>query len=461
MLSFTTDWYVPLSLSLSGVVLFFLLEKLGKGIVLREIIAFYGSFICLAMPVLGYTVYNINDYSARTWLRYMPVAESTYFEFALPAIASFILALCWPINNSRFGDNGPYMRKLIASIKEQLANSNMQKRGIYLLLVGLIAYYISRLLPVSFRFISLLFYFSTFASFLYIYYSPKFKYKVLIIGAFLLFTLINAMKSGMFTVIAYMGMTIFSLLFIGKSIAFWKKLLLFGVGAFFLIVIQNVKPEFRSQTWGKSYEGSKEELFIDLVTEKIKDGDLFSKKAFFWIYFRTNQGYNIGLVMRRIPRSQNFDGGIYLLKGAISSFVPRLIWPDKPEAGGKFNMKYYVGVTIRGWSTNVGPLGEAYGSFGLRGGILYMFLLGIFIRWAYRCVFSISIKIPLIICWLPVLFYQTTYSLETDTLQILNSIIKTAFFLWILYKILPSLFSADLNFNTSPSINKKYHYKLD
>jgi hypothetical protein len=144
--------------------------------------------------------------------------------------------------------------------------------------------------------------------------------------------------------------------------------------------------------------------------------------------------------MRRFPRIKQHDYGRNLLIAAASSFVPRFLWPDKPEAGGKFNMKYYANITLKGWSTNVGPLGEAYGSFGITGGIIFMLFLGLFVRWAYRKLFTLSRKIPLIICWIPVLFYQITYSAETDTLQILNSFIKSAFFVYILYKFLPEWF---------------------
>ncbi len=58
-----------------------------------------------------------------------------------------------------------------------------------------------------------------------------------------------------------------------------------------------------------------------------------------------------------------------------------LFWPDKPMAGGKYNMKYYTGINIVGWSTNVGPLGEAWGSFGKVGGIIYMFFIGFIYSW--------------------------------------------------------------------------------
>jgi hypothetical protein len=157
-------------------------------------------------------------------------------------------------------------------------------------------------------------------------------------------------------------------------------------------------------------------------------------------YLRVNQGYNITLVMRRIPSVQAFDDGKRLAMTAASSLVPRVLWPDKPQAGGVESMLYFTGLRIVGWSTNVSPIGEAYGSFGVMGGILFMFFLGIFIRAVYKKVFTIALKLPLLILWIPVLFFQTTYSMETDTLQILNSLLKGALFIWLLYKAFPSWF---------------------
>jgi hypothetical protein len=154
-----------------------------------------------------------------------------------------------------------------------------------------------------------------------------------------------------------------------------------------------------------------------------------------------NQGNIVTQVMQRIPTIQPFDDGKYLFKTIMSSFVPRFLWPDKPEAGGRFNMQYYAGKKMNlVTSMNVGPLGEAYGSFGTRQAILFMVLLGLFIRWVYGIVFRLSRKTPLLVLWLPVMFYQITYSAETDTLQILNSFIKTAFFVAILYRFMPRWF---------------------
>jgi hypothetical protein len=245
----------------------------------------------------------------------------------------------------------------------------------------------------------------------------------------------------MFTIVAYMGITIFSFFFLNRKVAFWKKFLVFVIGAVMLLLVQSVKSAFRTQTWKGNYAGSKVGLFWDMLSKKLGSSDaLLTDDAFFPIYYRTNQGFNIALVMRRIPSMQKHDYGYTLSLSLASAIVPRVLWPDKPEAGGKFNMKYYAGVNLRGWSTNVGPLGEAYGSFGRSGGILYMFLLGALIRLFYKQVFKIANKIPLIFLWIPVLFYQVTYSMETDTLQILNSLFKASFFIWLLYKFAPNIF---------------------
>lgn len=440
ILSLVTDWNFFLSIALSAILLVHILDKLSKGIVLREMIAFHGAFVCLIMPLLGYSMFTRYNALSRLWVRYMPVSEGVYFNFALPAMAAFAFAVCLPVNSKKHGDEGENLKDTIERIKTVLLQPEMRNKGIVIIIVGVVMLFISGFMPAAFRFVALLFYFSSFAGVLYIFYSPSFPYKVHLLVIFSVFIVANALRSGMFTVIAYMGITMFSFFFLGRRVAFWKKLLFFALGVFLLVLIQSVKPMYREFTWRQNYEGNKAMLFMELLTDKFSKGDFFTDESLFWLYYRANQGYNVALVMRRIPAIQGFDGGINLLRNATSSVVPRFLWPDKPEAGGKFNMKYYAGFTIRNWSTNIGPVGEAYGSFGVEGGIVFMFVLGLFIRWAYQRLFQVARKIPLLICWLPVLFYQVTFSMETDTLQIMNSLVKSAFFIWLLYKFTPVLF---------------------
>jgi hypothetical protein len=160
---------------------------------------------------------------------------------------------------------------------------------------------------------------------------------------------------------------------------------------------------------------------------------------FFPIYIRLNQGRLTANVLKNIPSHQGYDNGSRLFTTVVSSVVPRLFWPDKPMAGGKFNMKYYANIQLDKASMNVGPIGEAYGSFGPIGAYVYIFLFGAFISLSLRYFLMLCIRRPLLIFWLPVLFFQTVYCSETDSLQVFNSIFKTAFLLFIIFKLFPNL----------------------
>jgi len=440
-LSLVTDWYLGISIAMFVVTVLSVMDKLGKGLILRELIVLHTVFICLVMAQVGYRIYNYQNYLARAFFKYMVVPEDVYFRFALPAVSAFSVAMCWPIMKDKMiMDEGQSLQRLLQEVKRQL--NIYGKKGIVIVAIGIVMLYVSAYLPVGLQFASMLFFFSSFAGVLYIYYAPAFSYKKWLLTFFVLFIIVGTIQSGVFTLIVYMGITIFSFLFLGKKFAMWKKILVFIVGALALLVIQNVKGAYRHVTWkDEEYQGNKYELFGEIVSEKLGDvGNMFDEKAFFPVYMRTNQGFNVSIVMRRIPTKQDFDGGKRLLTVTASAFVPRFLWPDKPEAGGRESMKYFAGIDISGWSTNVGPLGEAYGSFGVAGGIIYMFCLGLFIRWSYKKVFIVARRLPLIILWIPVLYYQVTSSMETDTLQILNSLLKGAFFLWLLYKLFPTWF---------------------
>lgn len=457
-LSLVTDWYSWLIISISIVLLIMILDKMGRGIVLRESTAFLYVLTCLIMPLVGYTYYTRANYLSRLWVKYMVVPENVYFDFCLPAISCFCLALTWPLSWKNTGDEGPALEKHIQRIKIIL--SQRKNFGIYIMAIGVVVGRLAGFLPGGLQFFANLFFFASFAGLLYVYFAKDFKYKKLLIGCFFGFIFLNALGTGMFTIIAYMGVTIYSFFLIGIRPSFLKKTMLLLGAIMFIIVLQNTKIAYRKYTWKMGHEGSQIALFSSLFVESLQNVDLFGNKAFFTTYARTNQGFNVALVMRRIPESQPHDGGVNLLTALASSVVPRFLWPDKPEAGGKFNMKYYANVNLRGWSTNIGPLGEAYGSFGVKGGIVFMFFLGGFIRWAYKKVLVVSDKIPLLICWIPVLFYQITYSGETDTLQILNSLFKSALFIWIIYKLMPGWLGKAKEDEYEPKVKEYASYNL-
>lgn len=439
LLSLFTDWYKQLILVLFGVLVMMMLDHLGKAIILREVISAHSCFVCLVMPLMGYSFFPITNNLARLWVRYMPIPMEQYFSYALPAISGFIFALCWPLSDKRRSDHGPGLQNILGRAK--IIVQEKSRMGTILLVISIISFEGYTYLPTVLQFAFLLFFFAGFAGLLYVYYSKTFRYRKLVLWLFFGFIGIISVNSGMFTIVAYMGMTLLSFLFLGRKTRLWKKLSLAVVGIFLLVVVQMVKPAFRGKIWRGDYQGNKGLLFANMFADKLTNLSLESADVFFPVYYRTNQGFNVALVMRRFPEAHPYDNGVNLAMNIVSAFVPRFLWPDKPEAGGKFNMRYYTGFTIVNFSTNVGPLGEGWGSFG-RGGILFMLILGFFIRLAYRQIFVMASKMPLLLFWIPLFFYQVTYSAETDTLQIMNSLVKSAFFAYLLYKIMPSLFIA-------------------
>lgn len=442
--SIFTDWNRFLVFVLIISLVLMMIDKVGKGIVLREAVALHSCFVCLFMPLIGYMVYTRDDSLAALWVRYMPLAEEKYFAYALPAMSIFVFTLCLPMTKQSISDEGKNIQLVVEKAVQTLKIS--PSGGLGLVIIGLVTYFLASFLPDSVQFAVLLFYFAAFAGILYIYFTPKLLYKKPIFIIFIGFILWNALSSGMFTIIAYMGITIFSFLFLKRKIAFWKKISFFLLSITFVFFLQSIKQSYRKEIWRNNYEGNKATLFFNLLAEKFTSTEnFFSSEAFFPMYYRSNQGYNVALVMRRIPAVQPHDNGENIALALASSVVPRVLWPNKPEAGGKFNMKFYAGIDLRGWSTNISPLGEGYGAFGSTGGVIFVGLLGLLIRGAYGLVFAIARKTPLIVFWIPFLFYQITYSFETDTLQITNSLIKSGIFLFVLYKFMPYWFGRKVN----------------
>lgn len=411
------------------------LDKLGKGVILRETVALYNSLIYLFVPLMGYKFYTRSNATAAMYLRFMPVSIDEYFSVALPAISGFILFLCWPLGSTH-GDVDQSIEEAVRRVKKVLSGN--QRIGLWMMAIGTAASFLLPSLPNSLIYIFQLIYLTSFCGLMYLYFSGISKVKNVYLVLFILFIVFTTLNTGMFTIIVYMGMTVFSFFFLGRHTAMWKKLLVFSLGVFVLLILQSVKPEYRKQ-----YElrHSKYIEFAILVQRKLEKADKMLTTEFMWpIYYRVNQGYYVALVQNYIPRVKPFDNGRKLMEVFASAFVPRVLWPDKPKAGGFENMRYYAGFTLRGYTMNVGPLGEAYGSFGRSGAIVYMLVLGALIRLVYRQVFVLSRRIPTLILWIPLLFFEVSYAGENDTLQIVNSLVKATIFVYLLYRIFPRLF---------------------
>jgi hypothetical protein len=427
------EMYRQLVVLLFVVAILRLLSKIGNGSFFLELIYIYSAFTCIVMPLIGYKYFPDSNFLAMIWVRYMPIPEEQYFSFNLPAV----IIMGWGF--FLFRKNSPDDSRVVNPLVAQLRNDILSippSTIITLTIVSLVSYSISNFLPASIRQINTFLYYSLFASFFYIIFYKGFPFKKYFIAGFVFFLVFDALRYGMFTIIAYMGGLFMILLLAGRKVTASQKLILVLTGVLFIVFLQLFKLDLR-----RSRKKGQDPGIVEVATRVIstaQNSDI--EQIVFPMYFRMNQGFNIALVQQRIPKRVKYLGGEPLMLSFASAFVPRLFWPDKPEAGGKTNMRIYAGKQITTWSTNIGPIGEAYGSFGYIGGWLYLFVFGLFIRFAYLLFITVCVHRTTFFLWMPPILFQTVFVIETDSLQAFNSLIKGAVFMFVMFKMFPGLF---------------------
>jgi hypothetical protein len=409
-----------------------LILKIGNGSFFLELLHVYAAFACLLMPLIGYKFYN--DFNTLIlWVRIMPIPPEEYFAFNIPAVV--VMGWGFFLFRGRSSDDRPEIKYIVNHLRSDVLT--IRPAVILTLTVfALIAYTISNFLPEGLRQLNTFLYYSLFACAFYIFFYKDFPWKWYLLAGVAGFILLDAFNSGMFTIIAYMSGLILILVVADKKIQLYKKISLLVAGLVLLSFIQLFKLDLR-----RAYKKGEHASVTELATRVVSNSQQTQLEALIYpIYQRMNQGYNIALVQKRIPKQVNYLGGEYLGLTFLSAFVPRFVWPDKPKAGGAENMRIYTGIILTTWSTNVGPFGEAYGNFGHFGGWVYIFAFSFFIRFAYTKFLDVCRNRPIFFLWLPAIFFQTFYVIETDSLQAFNSLIKGAVFMFIMFKMFPVLF---------------------
>jgi len=435
ILSVFTSFYFIICIILALTLLVLLIHNMGKKLLVLESIALYSSIIYLIIPMIGYKYYTISNPLSKLWVTYFKVSEETYFEFTLPAILLFIFGLFLFTNKSE----GHLIQNILIFAQNKI--NKVGRLPIYLVLFSVACFYISPYAPSFLQYILYIFFLTIFPAVTYLYFDTnRDTYSKLVIFGVILWLIYNALITSMFTVIVYMGISFFGLLLLKNRYSFLKKTILVIVIISFTIILQFTKKEYRTLSRNNLIKDSNFGTFISLYRNNIKDiYGIFDANAFFPIYVRVNQGIQLASVMQYMPSRKPHDQGSQLGKSILASVVPRLFWPDKPESGGKNNMKYYANIYLDTTSMNVGPIGEGYGAFGKWGGIFYMFIFGTFLGWVYNNFIRLTIKRPLLLFWQPLLFYEVIFCMENDTMQALNSLIKISFLLFILFKLFPGL----------------------
>src|SRR5450755_781615 len=171
--SLVTNWYSEISIFLCLIAVFAILDKLGKGLVLRELVALHTIFICLVMPTMGYNIYNHDNFLSRVFYRFMLVPEDQYFSYVIPAVCAFSIAMCYPITKfNAVLDEGNSFKNLLQLVRDQLKTNT--QTGIIIVATGVAMFFFLGFVPDVVKFAVTLLFFSSFAGILYIFYCQPF-----------------------------------------------------------------------------------------------------------------------------------------------------------------------------------------------------------------------------------------------------------------------------------------------
>jgi hypothetical protein len=382
-----------------------------------------GTFMCVQMLLGPAIAYN----GANVFQRFeyqMKIPEMEYFIYAIPAVSLFIVGLHITAGKLK----GEVLDRLeIARFIDRSGNLP------YILIgVGFLASYIPGgggggglafifYLISGFKFIGL---------FMLLLGTRQLKTWVmaLVFGSILISTLRGAMFHDFLTWLIMLGAVL--------GIKYKPSLIFKTIGAISFIllavIIQQVKGDYREAAYTGTDGGAGLETFQKLVEEKKSSNSLFSSASLAKSNIRINQGYIITSIMITVPDKVPFEYGKELMRILEAAFLPRIIAPNKLEAGDRTIFTKYSGLYLRkGTSMGLSSMGDAYINFGIFGGCIFMFFLGLTFSTVLNGFYKFSKYYPFLLLFTPLVFY---YPIRPDCeLQTsLGHLVKSCMLIYLL-----------------------------
>ncbi len=388
-------------------------DGIGKTVEIRDLIITLALLQWIVGPVLKYHL-SPNDI-----FYYMAVSEQEYMSFVLPASAVFIAGLYFP---------GMY-KKLDSEHHIDLVNRILKKYpNIDLILIGtgVAAAIAEDFVPLSLKFFAFLIGGSRFIGLFFLVLSQR-KYKWYIFSAMILWLMLDTIRDAIFHELLLWIIFLFIVIAFLNRFKARQKLIFFVPFLVLMILIQSVKFYFRQEIAAYTGTFDRAGLFTEMVQQELSSGEkTMSVSNFDAAIDRINQGWIVARIMRYTPYYEPYAKGETIITGIEASLIPRFLNPDKPKAGGRDNFERFTGKKLsEQTSMGLSPLGEAYANFGVNGGILFMFLLGLFYNLYMLVIVRLSDKYPSLILWLPLLFLQVVKA-ETDFVVVLNHLVKAS-----------------------------------
>jgi hypothetical protein len=376
-----------------------------------------GTLMCIQM-LLGPTfAYNgLDQYQYIDYI--MKIPEPEYFSYAIPAVTLFILGLHVTAGKLR-GEliNETEIRKFI---------DNSGQLPYIFIAAGFIAGYISGSFGSELAFVFVLIGgFKYIGLFMLLLGSRKLKLwvMVLVFSSIIVSSLSVAMFHDLLTWLIMLG-AVLAIKF--KPNVTVKAATTAGF-ILLVVIIQQLKVEYR-QTLRS--EGGNIDVFEQTYDEN--SGSVFDFKKLASSNVRINQGFIITNIMNTVPEKVPFENGKELMKILEAAFLPRIIAPNKLNAGDRTIFSKYSRIPLApGTSMALGAMGDAYINFGVFGGCIFMFLFGLLFSEVLNGFYKFSKVYPFLLLFTPLVFY---YPMRPDCeLQTtLGHLVKSCFLIYML-----------------------------
>jgi hypothetical protein len=359
----------------------------------------------------GLDQYQFIDYK-------MKISEGDYFAYAIPAVLMFILGLHVTAGKLK----GEIINEL--EIRKFIDNSGQLP---YIFIgIGFLAGYISGSFGSELAFVFVLLGgFKYIGLFMLLLGSKQVKLWVMILvfGSIIASSLSGAMFHDLLTWLIMLGAVL--------AIKFKPNITLKATATtgfiFLAVIIQQLKGEYRQTL--KSESGNFD-TFENVY--KANSNSIFDFESLASSNTRINQGFILTNIMKTVPEQVPFENGKELMKILEAAFLPRIIAPNKLNAGDRTIFMKYSHIPIRpGTSMALGAMGDGYVNFGIIGGCIFMFFLGLGFSEVLNRFYKFSKAFPFLLLFTPLVFY---YPIRPDCeLQTsLGHLVKSCFLIYMM-----------------------------
>lgn len=423
------EWLPYLALMISAYQFSLLFDSIGHIIPTRHLL---GSFMCLQFFVGSAFAYaGLDEYQ---YFKYqMRISATDYYLYAIPAVVAFIIGL--------HSTAGKYKGEIVNEERIKLFVEKNQKLPYIFIALGFFASVLSGFFSSELAFVFyLLGSFKFIGLFLLVLGTKQIKVlpMVIVIGSIVA----SSFNSGMFHDL--LTWIIFTAAVYGIKYRFDFKIKMIGLSIFvsLALIIQILKGTFR-ETSKSQAEGSGIETFAKVYQEKSDEGGVFNFNSLATSNVRINQGFIITNIMTTVPDIVPFAHGDELYIILQSAIMPRILAPNKLNAGDRSIFAKYSHIPVApGTSMGLSSLGDAYINFGILGGVIFMFFYGLLFSEVLNIFYKNSFEYPVLILFVPLVFY---YPIRPDCeLQtILGHLFKSCFLIFVMIEVWRYKFRVD------------------